>query len=438
MIESPSSLPASNLTAVIKITFADGVNEINTVFSTNSSLGPTKPTTAFIQGAVFSKMLNGTGTFKISIIDPTWFNVEKAIRNNRGVCKISYGYLSPKMTGPESSDSSLTPPSEALIFDYDLDYNIGQLTVNMSGLLLGYGSALDSTWKLNPSVFKSPNVVDNIINDIVDRYGFGKGLIEPTDSTKAFDYTDLFSTDKRALKIPNSSSQTTLQYVLEKVVNSSVNINNKGAYHYFLTAKNPRTGLTDAKTPIFLNFCTNDYILNNSKTFVKHYKIYAEKQDVRIVDYKPNWSINKVGILGGFGITNTQFDRVSGDKVGASGFGVFSPDDPSRAKYIRSASFTGQSAATATQVAQDKVNLQPLEAQLVVLGDPTFEIADIVRVDTRIPTGPQKNMTHQMSGLYLVKQISDKIQMGSFLTSLDLMIAAPFAVVKDYEKKIAI
>ena len=376
------------------------------VISTRKISSPTN--IGYVITATFSRTCNGIGSFTISILDPSWHNVEEAILKYKGLCIIEYGYL--------YDENITTPPINARIMNYKLDYKMNHVIVTVFGLLIGYDSITVKNWELTKTN------INDIIYEICSVLNVKEGMIEAA-SGEALVFTDFDKTSKGVLKIGQAEGETPLQLITQKLIANAVpqDKKSKGPFIFSISFRD-RLG-KPASEP-YLHFCTPTYKeLWASSDIIHKYEQFGNEIDTRIQEYKPSWNATLVQIQGGAGIVNNSFDYVTGER------NIFATEAAlvdEEKKMTASGGLPGPLGPNQVQVQQDLITLFPLSADLLIRGDPTYEILDPVEFIVRIPPAGginYANKIHKMSGIFLVNKITDNISKDGFNTQLSLMIS---------------
>jgi hypothetical protein len=421
LAQSDSDFPETNYTATVNIEFlspdktADS-RKINTNY--NSGVGDSN-TIGYVTNATFTKIVNGIGNFKISIADPSWKNTEEAILWSRGKCKINYGYLEDK--------TARTQPIDAFIVNYELEFDIGRVIVHASGLLLGYEVSTFKNWTLP----KESRQIGEILKDIAKlcELDAENGLMEPLDNSP-LDFNDIETSNGGPLKLGNSSGETPLQVITQKLARYAKNTEGKGGFVFYITTTKKDGSPLDGGTKGVLNFCTPDYKEKNQTTQVyKEYNIFGTVGS-KILDYKPSWNATLVDITGGAGIVNEQFNKFTGEILSlkdTEAQNISGIKDEERDKLTVTAGVPGSEAAANNAITSTRAFalMSPLSAEALLIGDPLFNVLDLVLIRVYMPhhAGFDEGDLHKMSGMYMVKQVVDNINLGKYTTQLSLMVA---------------
>ena len=288
--------PVWNYTADVSVKFVLAPGDTNgptKYFEVNSQMQGDNATVAYVQEAIFTRLCNGIGQFQIAIVDPTWNTVEPTVIAARGVCEIQYGYIENRTSTYQS------PIYAARAFHYELDYDIGRVIIKISGLLTGYNLV---TTKDGWIFDKKSVTITEMLKTIATKFELNMedGIIEPINNSLPVDFGDLVSSKKTPLRIGNSSGETPLQVITQKLVNHANSNSGDGGFIFSMSHTNQK-GVKVAK-PV-MNFCTAAYKESkdqeNGGLRKKVYKIFDAKPDVRVLDYKPSWNASLVNVSGG-------------------------------------------------------------------------------------------------------------------------------------------
>lgn len=342
----------------------------------------------YIQSFEFNK-LETSGTYTLVLFDKNWSELEETFNAGALHIKLQYGYV----TGKQS------PLYEGIASDYTVRYT-------QSGVILGINGIIS-------------NAVAN--NDLMT---FSTGTKNPTEAVKSIcsrmGYQIGHMDETMDVSLPNSSYFNLLK-------DHPVSYINLYIAPYARRKADGMSGFrfvvdytTSPATAHFLPLCSQEAV---DRTFICEKGINSS-----VISFE----VQATGVFGGAGMAATAtrvevetIDPVTGevtsstssvsDQVITTGEYSLTADDRTEV-----ATSEGQSADMAISAAEFSTSLKnsiPYEGTLTILGDPSINIGDTIRI--LVPT--TRGDLHLSSGLYFVKNVLESVSNGKYITALGVV-----------------
>jgi hypothetical protein len=377
--------------------------------------------------------------------------IEEKILEAKGKGWFQYGY-------EDAFDKR--KPIKIQIIGMELEPYLNYVVLNLSGLCLG--TALLENSKFLSSVQQTTvgtnsEITDKGINtkhralhefvyDLAIAAGYDDKHIDIDRTTIAFAKDDLFGTEDTA-KIFNSKGMNVFTFLVRQVLPYAITPED---YEKIEASKNIFSTEPPTITPFVFFVSTKD----GEETFHFHkqdkykdqveltriFDLYSDR-DTRVISYKPSYEHMIANITRGTSIFAWTLSPLSGTEFEQS---YSAEQSPSAIKpFFDYAASAGASASDFTNKYSEATKLllycpdpyvntlkvaraaqlstnAPLTAELVIVGDPDYDICNIVDINVNIPFGDKRGNLHNTSNRYMILGITDTIDMGVFTTRLQL------------------
>jgi len=153
--------------------------------------------------------------------------------------------------------------------------------------------------------------------------------------------------------------------------------------------------------------------------------LFSDKSS-RIKSFKPSFEHTVANISKGTDVVAYGYDRVSGELVGIARHNDSGPskmDSPSPTPNAKMGGYIPGERSNQVEsldYVHSVATNAPLTAELVIVGDVSYNLLDCMDIFVNIPTGDRKGEPHNTTNRYLVIGIKDTIQDGVFETTLRL------------------
>ena len=377
------------------------------------------------------KITNGSGNFSMTLFDPTWGEIERAIIEGKGKLSFEYGFVN--SDGVIVKKSGLT---DGLVTSYSIDFSMRGCTLHITGLISGYEM---NTVKVIRSY--SGMKIHEIAKQIAEDSGiFGKIVVQPTktvlspDNPEESDFVE---------KNWFQAKETDLQFIIQKLVQFAQPEVGTGAYVVAMFTN--KDGIKE------FHFHTNTYTEETAQSSgqgaesVPAYTLFKNK-NTPVLDFKPQWDMSLTQIMGGTSTWTATFDPTTMRLVSEEATPKTHPSDKDGKSWQdpnimnkdimesikEETAITGQvpdapasSDQATTQLASTYATrtMGGITANLDIIGDPTVDPLTKIAVIVYVPSGNDgaAGNIHWISGYYRILTITDTIQGGRFVTSFNLV-----------------
>lgn len=382
----------------------------------------------------FQKMINGIGRFRMTLFDESGSDIEEKIVKNKGTIKFRYGY---------NNEDNMSPWYTGKVLNYTVDFVTNGSIINFSGLSLGWEMNAGKTFK----GFNSNQKISDIVKEIGEQYGFTDETmkIEPT---KAVFTRDDVNNTELINKSFLQKGETSLQFILSTLRKYAINEEGYGDYICYFEEVNNKS---------VLHFHTKWYgeledDANNKK--VPAFTQFKSKNSP-VLKFAPSWSVSMHQIYGAGSSFTSSFDadtktfdidfkHLQQDKQGTvskepkSNIEELFPltkDGKLNTFYSSSECFrTNNEAKTAAATTFSGFYAGALGGSLEIIGTTNIGLINKIAVivyQNHLKSALTSNMVHWISGYFRVTKIIDRIKLGSFTTSLDLITDGRGRVLQD-------
>lgn len=411
-----------------------------------------KYVTTAIRSFSFERLTNGIGNFTMTLVDNNWAEIEEKILDAKGKGWFQYGY-------EKGFDNLKRKPVKIQIIGMELEPYLNYVVLNLSGLCLGTALLENSKFLSSvkeTTVGKEKELTDKGVNtkhrplhefvrDLAYAAGYDEKHVDIDPTTIPLVKDDLFGTEDTA-KIFNSKGMNVFTFLVKQVLPYAVTPDDYEKIQ--ASKKNVFSTEPPVITPFVFFISTNE---NGEEVFHFHkqdkykdrveltriFDLYSDP-DTRVISYKPSYEHMLANITRGTSIfawtlsplTGTEFEERYSAKQSPSAIKPFFDYTSS------SNSFSGNNFAETVKLmlyspdpyvnmlkvaraAQLSTNA-PLTAELVIVGDPDYDICNIIDINVNIPFGDKRGNPHNTSNRYMVLGITDTIDMGVFTTRLQL------------------
>ena len=395
----------------------------------------------------FERLTNGVGNFTMTLVDPNWISLEKALLEAKGKLFFQYGY-----------ENSLSSVYTGLLVGLELEPYLNYVVVHLSGLTTESKLITDSTFMSSALQNTSSTDVSDITQTTLYNKGFGvkqrkiSDLV--TDLAKLAGYTEdsqriidetteveikdsMFSTED-SQKILTSKGLNLFTFIVRRLLPLAVHPDDAAAFK-----KQQEEKSTEPITTVPFVFYT-DVNSDNKQVFHFHkqdkfkdnpvkaiFNLYSEP-DTRIISYKPSYEHMIANLTRGTSIYAWTYSPMSGAEFEEKAVVKQSPtaiqpyysydyNDP-KAGAVKTVSYSPDPMITKVEVAraaQMAMNA-PITADLVIVGDSGYNLTDVIYINVNIPHGSSAGRPHNTTNRYMILGITDTIDLGVFTTSLKL------------------
>lgn len=403
----------------------------------------------YLQSFEFMRVTNGLGRFSITLVDPEWTTVESLLLNSSKAregaqegerVQLEYGMLG--VDGKINTSSKI----DVLILKYDMEMFLGYSVVVAQGLCLGIstlGSTLIGSSTHTASFLKDTvssrgtTNVSSYMKELAIMLGFSDADdtidIEETDSN--FSKEDLGTTEDKA-RILTCDNSTILNHITSVLIPKAVSKDKrKSPFVFYVSKKAPAVKKTKARTG---SSSVKETQVSDKEVFHFHsigrdidtvprtkLTLFSDKTS-HIKSFKPSFEHTVANISQGTDVVAFGYDRVSGELVGIAQHndsGTSKMESPAPNSTARMGGYIPGERANQVEslnYVHSVATNAPLSAELVMVGDVSYDLLDCIDVFVTIPTGTRKGEPHNTTNRYLIVGIKDTIQDGVFETTLRL------------------
>lgn len=338
------------------------------------------------------------GTFTLKLFDDNWVELEYLLSHNQDTLKFRYGYV----TGKQSKLYS------AVMTQYDLEFRSTGTILTVEG-------------------YTSGTVIGNLVNMTLDT-----DSLSPTEAAKqiaraaGWQVSDENFHPSHVVEFPNRDSITIVNdrpatYIINKLAPLAIRVgDNKGGYRFFLD---------ETTSPPTAHFRPLDMEEMTKRTYV-----YMKGVDSPIQDLK----LRVNGVLGGsvsgqlvttgyettFIDTETKEEFTNTETIDSVRVDVSGEYSHTKSnQYISTIDAAGSSASQMRAILRYRVSTSyviPYEGYMTILGDPGIEIYQTTDDTIRLMIITDDGNLHHSSGLYLITGVTDTIEDGIMMTTLQL------------------
>lgn len=407
-----------------------------------------KYTTSNVRSFHFERITNGVGNFSMTLVDNNWVEIERAILNAKGKGWFEYGY-----------ENALGKPVQFQIVGLELEPYLNYVVLNITGLCLGTRLLENSTFmsncQQNPSIsgaITSTGVninnrtLSDFVVDLAKAAGYTKFVVDPTVSPVIKE--NLFGTED-VHKVFNSKGMNLFTFIVRKLLPYAISPEDYSKVEAYSKKDNLFSSEPLDVVPfVFFISLGSDgkeefHFHRQDKykydvTPVATFNLYSDP-DTRFISYKPSFEHMLANITRGTSVFAWTYNPLSGTEFEEKGLIEQSPSaiNPYFDYVVKGTYNTNTnspmvsskvllyspdpmlnklSVARALQMSSNA----PLTAELVLTGDPNYNICDSIDINVNIPFGDSRGNPHDTSNRYMVLGIADDINLGVFTTSLQL------------------
>lgn len=402
--------------------------------------------TTSVRSFHFERITNGVGNFSMTLVDNNWVEIERAILNAKGKGWFEYGY-----------ENALGKPIQFQIVGLELEPYLNYVVLNITGLCLGTRLLENSTFmsncQQNPSISGAiTNTGVNINNrtlsdfvvDLAKAAGYTSFVVDPT--TVPVIKENLFGTED-VHKVFNSKGMNLFTFIVRKLLPYAISPEDYAK----IEAKSKDVFSSESLDIVPFVF----FISLNSEgkeefhfhrqdkyketaNLVATFNLYSDP-DTRVISYKPSFEHMIANITRGTSVFAWTYNPLSGTEFEEKGVVDQSPSAVNPySDYVMKGTYDTNvnsplasskillyspdpmlnklSVARALQMSSNA----PLTAELVLVGDPNYNICENIDINVNIPFGDSRGHPHDTSNRYMILGIADDINLGVFTTTLQL------------------
>ena len=435
---NPNNALVDDLTGFVRLYFG---GESLTLVDPKS--GPTRYVPQYLQSFEFHRVTNGLGRFSITMVDPEWTDVESRILRSSSAgnrVELEYGMLG--VDGKVNTSSRLN----AIIVKYDMEMFLGYSVITAQGLCLGIstlGSTLVGSSTHTSSFLKdtiSSRGTTNISSYMIELakvLGFSDkdGTIDVEETESNFSKEDLGTTEDRE-RILTCDNSTILNHITSVLIPRAVSkTEKKSPFVFYVSNKKlpspdgkSRSGADvekDSKGVGKEVFHFHSMARDIEKIPRTKLTLFSDKTS-HIKSFKPSFEHTVSNIVRGTDVISFGYDRVSGELKRSAQHNDSGPskmDSPSPPQLAKTGGYVpgeGTNQDASLNYVHSVAASAPLTAELVMVGDVSYDLLDCMDIFVNIPTGKRKGEPHNTTNRYIVVGIKDTIQDGVFDTTLKL------------------
>lgn len=353
----------------------------------------------YFQGFEFERVADGAGKFMLRVFDKFWDEIEETLHLGFQNITFRYGHV----TGRQSRMFI------GMLTDYELEFTTSGVVLTANGTSTAVRQNIQ---KLSATV--SNATPDEVVTQIANKMGWVIGRIDK--SLPIQDHSGLY-TKEAEVKTWNINNEQPVKYILREVAPRAIReTDGKGGYQFYLD---------DSTSPPTVNFHPIDIDPNVERTYVFHKGI-----NTNVISFIPQFK----GVFGAAGSGNaTKVQTTAFDPTTKSEDELFhdissNPNIDVTGDYTHTPQEMSTMTIDSTGMLKDELSavlnyrwtnnfLQSYEASMEIIGDPTLEVTQSIRVIVLTDQGT----LHHSSGIYLIKGIKDVIESGVMRTQLQLM-----------------
>jgi hypothetical protein len=381
----------------------------------------------------FEEILNGVGSFTLTLYDASWHKVEDKILNSKGLVRLKFGYednssLDITTLINKKKANTLTPWYDCLITSYSIKFGLEGVTLFISGTATGYQLNMVKVF----NAFSGEKPISKIVEDLATEAGFNKQVIEPT---KIIRTRESLESTEEGNKIFRQQGSTNLSFIVDNLIKFANNESDNGNYKFFI--KSTENGPE-------LHFHTPYYSQITSSTTQEVPAFTLHKSgNSPVISFDPLWDMALVQIMGTGHTYSAIIDANTKATIpystdmnsnpqsfdNKSGIVLMDPKNFSTSKNkiqtfnreMVSCTFPDEQIVMLnTKISQRYMGA--IEASLQVQGTTAFNLCDKIAVIVYVPQQDRKitRNFHWISGYYRILGIKHSISAGSFVTTFNL------------------
>lgn len=356
----------------------------------------------YIQDFSYTRETNDAANdFEMSLFDHSAIELENELSKGYEDVEFEYGWLN----GPRSEKF------RARISDYSLSFEGGGASLQVNGIskiVKSHGSGRSFTYKKDGNPMK----IHEIIYNIAEYEGWRIGIVEECKPVYNKEDTEEGESSEESEKTFVQKGESSTKFILNKLKEAAVSKDTgKSGYVLWFDDKMDKT---------VINFSSPKYGEPNKKYV---YRMNAENPN--IINFSPNFSGTLMLSQGAGEVESRYVDTLSNDLMYTK---RTEEDDKDFVKAERKKMDTEgyRNGIITSSATEDEVNkkLNSLRtrvseaygATLEILGDPELKVFETIIVIVLTSEG----YIHHTSGIYLVREIKDSIDSGSFTSTLEL------------------
>jgi hypothetical protein len=345
------------------------------------------------------RLSEGASKFQFVLLDRFWDEIEETLHLGFQNITFRYGHV----TGRQSRMWI------GLLTDYSLEF------VSSGVKLTANGATSSIRQNLHKMTLQVEGTPDKVVKELCAKAGWQLGRID--ECFEILDHSSLDSEEPRQ-KSWSILDANPARYIVEEVSPRAVRkLDGKGGYQFYID---------DSTSPPTANFHPIDINPSADRTYVYHKGI-----NTNVISFLPEFK----GIFGGAGggsatsIESNVVDPVSKEEQVVKFDINTNPDGvDTTGEFTHTPSDTSTVRVDATGMVHDEVSkvanyrwtqsfMQSYEASMEIVGDPTLEVTQTIRVIVMTDQG----QLHHSSGIYMIKSIKDVVESGVMRTQLQLI-----------------
>jgi len=364
------------------------------------------PPEYFLDFSYTRTVRNASNEFVITVYDQT--ALEMGFRIAQGMDDVSFSY------GWFGGDGEIRSPTyNAIIMDYESDFEAGGATLSITGFTVGVksqGKPREKAYRVDEDSDEGLKIHE-IVEEVAEMEGWEIGHIEPTAPVYKKEGTE---TEEEVHKVFKQSNQTSVSFLRSLEEYAMTEENEEGGY---------RLWFEDHTSPPTINFAPPDYLEDP----YEEYEFEWNSPEGNVRDFNPRFS----GLIRAIATSNSnteikaveetsndmlkeEYDDDSNPDKQLSGF---KDKDYSEYKNTLDVSSVSKDEAKGKEVANFFTSMsEAYEAELIVDGDPYLEAYNTITVIPYVWGEP-----HHTAGDYKIFEIEDTIGGGDFETTCTLM-----------------
>ncbi|AWD93031.1 baseplate protein [Bacillus phage vB_BceM-HSE3] len=319
-----------------------------------------------------------------------------------------YGYTESQYSVREWGSNSY-PVFKGLMTNMDVEFANGSATISLETM----SQVVQTAGEPKIQSFDG-KTISQIVQTIAEQESWTIGLIEETAPIPAEQSAQL---GEKAQKIFNQQNIPSTKFIKEELMPYAVSAKTgQGGYNLYF--------VDDPSGPI-VYFHPPDYAQEPDQMY--KFEVWHDRHD-KVISFKPNMSSVTSALIAGAGTAQvTTTDPNSGEAVQSQSeqsedraiAGKKAPIDFSKFKTnVYSSSLSKEEADAMVQAMWSKAAaLAAYEAEMVIQGNPNLEVGKTIYVTVFSKAG----YPHHSSGIYMISEITDTIEMGKYETALKLV-----------------
>ena len=354
------------------------------------------------------KPLNSANKFSFSLFDETAIMVEYQLIQGYKDIKFQYGYVG----GVKS------PVYSGQVTSYDIDFTTAGATLAAEGI----SSATSAFSKPRTKSYEGMRI-DEIVQDIAQEEGWSVGKI-----VECQPVSDGDNPNKTFVR----SNLTAPVFITQELIPFAKAASN-GDSNYTLNFDDSGDETTVNFYPMIqassINSNNSDATSNDKDSVKRDYEFQwgGGDRNSRVISFNPNYSGILKLVSGGATVDSKAVDKIANEMFHMS---IDNKTDESHTVLDEKAAYDFSSAKRTiggSSYTQDEMkhiaaylwytnSSYPVTADMSILGDPLIQAFDLISMVMLNKDG----IPHHSSGAYLIKEIEDTIEGGTFTTNLQL------------------